>query len=196
MQGEVTKVDQKPLAEHPPVWKQVLRVIAGVFWVIGGIANVLGIYGFGESHQWWRFTFAISPEMTEVLWMLAVGVGGPWAMMLGGVAGARFSEIFVSDRTVTDLIKHTVLRVGSFLALLHCTQMMFDIKIFPNYLSSDGFVKIVAIYLAMGLAICGVFPLILHAARRFKDTARAKGRPTQRSSGRKPPKTRFRRSPS
>src|SRR3954469_5460909 len=90
------------------------RVILVAYWIVGGIANVLGIYGYGESHHWW--TFKWTPKWTftwpltlgrpfnqkEELLMLAVGLAGPWALMLGGIVGTKLSEFITHDRTITS----------------------------------------------------------------------------------------------
>ena len=195
MQGEATGEIQKPLTTRPPFWEYARRVITRAYWVVGGIANVLGIYGFGESHHWWEFTFTASSETKEVFWMLAVGVGGPWAMMLAGIAGAKFCELFTSDQTTTLVIIRSVVRVSSFFAILHCAEMSFDIKIFPLYLNSEGFVKVVGLYLLLGLAVGTVFPLIIYMIKRIVLLRRGGGQPHGRADGNRQ-KTRFRRSPS
>jgi hypothetical protein len=163
-------VTQQPLATHPPLrvsaFKYARRFIARVYLVVGGVANLLGIYAFGESHHWWEFTFAVSSEMKEVFWMLAVGLGGPWAMMVGGIASAKFAELFTKDRAMTAIITARMVDVGFFFSIFHCAEMEFGIKIYPLYLSSAGFVKVVIIYLLMGVALGTVLPLVLHAIRR------------------------------
>jgi hypothetical protein len=167
MQDEFTEVVSTLLLKRSQFFKYARRAITGVYWVVGGVANVLGIYGFGESHHWWGFKFAPSPEIADAFWMLAVGVGGPWAMMLGGLAGAKLSEMFTRDRVLTSSITRSCVRVGFFFALFHCSEMSFGIRIFPRYLNSNGFVKVSSVYLAVGLAIGVVFPLVIHAGRRF-----------------------------
>lgn len=162
--------DEKPLAKDS-IWRvafrTVPRAIARIFGPIGGIANLLGIYTFGESHNWWGLTFAISSEMRESLLMLAVGIGGPWAMMLGGIVGAKLTDLITKDRAMTIITMQSAARIGSFFALFHCSEMMFGIKIFPGYISGDGFAKVVLIYLLAGLTLGTVFPLLIHAVRRM-----------------------------
>lgn len=154
---------------HPRFWKRFCRVIARLYWFVGGMANILGIYGFGESHHWWGFAFTISilPETKEVLWMLALGVGGPWAMMLASIAVARSVEIVTGDREATLVVVRSVVNVGSFFAILHCAQMTFDISIFPRYLSGEGFAKVVGAYVLLGLAVGALASMTVYAARRI-----------------------------
>ena len=202
MHNELLGVDKKISTLRQPPWrrsyKYARRFVTGLVWVVGCLASILEIYSFGEDRHWWGFAFALSPEAKEAIWMLAVGVGGPWAMMLGGIAGAKFSELFTGDRMVTSSVTHGAVNVGSFFAVLHCVQMSFDMRIFPRFLSGPGFLKIAAIYLSAGLFVGILGPLVVHAAKRIvlRTNGKEPGRPTQRSSGRKPPKARFRRSPS
>ena len=170
--------DEKPLATRDSIWRVVFRdvprMIARIFGPIGGIANLLSLYAFGENHNWWGFTFAISSEMRESLLMLAVGIGGPWAMMLGGIVGAKLTGLITKDRVMTLVTIQAAARIGSFFALFHCSEMMFGIKIFPGYISGDGFVKIVLIYLLAGLALGTVCPLVIHAVRRIASSVATK----------------------
>jgi len=172
MEDEATGGIQKSYETRPSFWDYARRVISRIYLVVGGIANCLGIYTFGESHHWWEFTFALSPEMTETLLMLAVGLGGPWAMILGGIAGAKFSELFTRDKTATASIAHSLIDVGFFFAILHCSQMSFGLRIFSRYLSSEGFVKVVVIYLFLGLAVGVVGQLAMRARSRKRAYSR------------------------
>jgi hypothetical protein len=165
MKDEV-EVTEKPLETRPSFWSYPRRVIARVFATLGWIADLLGIYAFGESHHWWEFPFALSPGMKEALWMLAVGLGGPWAMILGAIAAAKLSEIFSGDRTVTASLINRVIDVGVFFALLHCSEMSFGVKIFAPYLNGGGFAKVVLIYLITGVAIGLVAPLLVRATTK------------------------------
>lgn len=167
MKSEITEGNRRSGKARPRFWKSFNRVVARVFGVVGGIANILGIYGFGESRHWWGLTFIVSPETKEVLWMLALGVGGPWTMMLAGIVGAKVVEIFTSDREATRVVMISVVRVGSFFAIWHCAQMTFGIRIFPRYLSGEGFVTVVGAYLLLGLAVGTLSPIIVYAVRRI-----------------------------
>lgn len=200
MQDKDTSFAQGSLATRPSSkklsYRYARRIVARVFWVVGAIANFLGIYQFGEDHHWWGGPFSVSPETREILWMLAVGLGGPWVMMLGSFLGAKLSEFFTRDQAVTKMVALGAVRIGSFFAAFHCAQMSFDIKIFPRYLSGEGFVKVVSVYLFVGLAIGVVLPLGVYLIKRIINRRAVTNRPPPQSSGRKPPKTRFRRSPS
>jgi hypothetical protein len=167
MKSEITGANRRTAKTRPRFWKSFRRVAARIYLVVGGLADILGIYGFGESRNWWNFTFTISPETQEVLWMLALGVGGPWTMMLAGIGGAKLVEIFTGDREATRVVIISVVRVGSFFAIWHCAQMTFDIKIFPRYLSGDGFITVVGAYLLLGLAVGTLSPIIVYTVRRI-----------------------------
>jgi hypothetical protein len=170
VQNDATEVGHEPPSPGVTLWSHIRRLIAGAYWVIGGIANLLGIYAFGESRNWWVFSFYLSPEMGEVLWMLAVGLGGPWALMLGVWAGARFSELFTKDKAQTASLVSSVVDISFFLSIWHSAQMALGLKIFSRYLYGGGFVKVISIYLLVGLALGAIWPLI---TRKFKR------RPTQ-----------------
>jgi hypothetical protein len=132
--------------------------VGRLFALVGTIANLLALYEFGEKSQWWNWSFSYQP--TPTFWMLAVGVGGPWAMILGSMAGAKVSESITRDKTATRYTLHAIFRVGSFFALLHCSQMSFGLTIFPRYLSANGFVFVAGIYLLTGFLLGVVFPLV------------------------------------
>src|SRR5438045_5132647 len=100
---------QKQLARKLP--RHLLRQ---AFSIIGGIANLLGIYGFCESRHWWGLSLPALPEMTHAGWMIAVGVGGPWAMILGAAVGAKVLAHITSNNTLTKSIIHAAVEVGFF----------------------------------------------------------------------------------
>jgi len=176
MQNETREGARKFSARRNPAWKLAYRYarrfVLGFFGVLGAIANLFSIYSFGESHNWWGAAFALSPKTQETLWMLAVGIGGPWAMMLGGIVGAKFAEKFTGNRAVTALMMPIVVRISMFFAILHCAQMSFDMKIFPRYLSSVGFFKVAGIYLLAGLAVGVACGFGAHAIRRLAPGSR------------------------
>lgn len=170
------------------------RAVVTIFGILGAAANLLGIYAFGEDHGWWEYEFALSLDAKEALLMGLVGVGGPWALIVGGVIGARITELATKDRRATWSLIHSFIQVGFFFAILHAAQMSVGLRIFPDHLSPEGFLKVVGIYLLTGLWVGVVLPLIVHGLRKAS-SHRKQGRPTPRWSGRKPRKTRFRRSP-
>lgn len=137
----------------------VQRTLKGAFWVLGAVANVFGIYEFGDHRHWWdvnahfAFSFKISPGADLALRTLAVAIGGPWAMALGVIASATLSGWFELDQSATNSIIHNALSVCFFFAALHCAQMMFGLPIFQDYLTGEGFVKVVSGYFIGGVGL-------------------------------------------
>jgi hypothetical protein len=103
--------------------------------------------------------------------------------MLAGIAGAKFVELFTSDREATRIVIISVVRVSSFFAIWHCAQMTFDIKIFPRYLSSEGFVTVVGSYLLLGLAVGTLSPMIVYVVRRIALRRSGQPRSLKRTPG-------------
>lgn len=154
------------------------RALATIFGILGAAANLLGIYAFGEDHGWWEFEFAISQQAKESLLMGLVGVGGPWALIVGGVVGAKVTELATKDPRATWSLIHSFIRVGFFFAILHAAQMSVGLRIFPDHLSAEGFLKVVGIYLLTGLGLGIVLPLVVHVLRKASPQRR-EGRPTR-----------------
>lgn len=144
--------------------------VGRLFAVVGTMANVLALYEFGEKRQWWDWSFGYQP--TPTFWMLAVGIGGPWAMILGSMAGAKVSETLTHDKSATRHTVHAIFRVGSFFALLHCSQMSFGLTIFSRYLSVNGFVFVVGIYLLTGFVLGVLFPLVSRSSEYIRRSVR------------------------
>ena len=171
MKDSVIENDRQPRGKRLLSWKIVYRyarrIVTNFFLVAGGVASLLEIYSFGEQHHWLGLRVALSPHSREVIWMLAVGLGGPWAMMLGGIAGAKLAEKFTGGRMLTTLITRVSIKVNMFFALLHCAQMSLDLKIFPRYLSAGGFFEIVANYFLLGLAAGTLCAFVGHTIQRL-----------------------------
>ena len=134
--------------------------------VLGGVANLLGVYAFGESHGWWHLPIVISPALARELWMLAVGVGGPWGMILGSWIAAKATLENRHDTIFTMRLIKPVFNVGSFFAIYHCAQMSFGFIIFPKYLNASGFAMVSGIYFATGLAFGLTFAMLENYSTR------------------------------
>jgi hypothetical protein len=164
-----------PRQRHP-ILTFARRLILGIYWILGGAASILGIYDHGEARHWWNFKWTFSwtfelpswmlrrVDRKEELIMLAVGLSGPWALMLGGIVGAKLSQSLIRDREITRSAIHSFVRIGFFLAILHCAQVNFGIRIFTRYLSSEGLAKIFIIYLSLGLGLGAVLLPLLNVS--------------------------------
>lgn len=147
------------------------RVIRDAFLIVGAVADILGIFGYGQAHQWWTFQwwtfgFTASPGAIKTFWMLVLGIGGPWMMIIGAAGGAKFVELFTNNRAATASLVQSIAFVGTFWAAFHCAEMMFGITIFSQYLSGEGFIKVCGAYLLSGVAIGVVVPLVRNARTR------------------------------
>jgi hypothetical protein len=143
------------------------------FAILGGVANLLGVYAFGEDHGWWRLPITISHELARELWMLAVGVGGPWMMILGSWIAAKAALAVRHDTIFTMRLIRPMFNIGSFFAIYHCAQVSFGFIIFPKYLNPQGFAIVSGLYLAIGLAFGLTTAMLENSAARRRPTSQA-----------------------
>jgi hypothetical protein len=146
-------------------------LVRRAFATLGGVANVLGVYAFGESHGWWHLPIVISATLAREMWMLAVGVGGPWAMILGSWAATKAVLANRYDTISTMRVIKPMFNVGSFFAIYHCAQMSFGYIIFPKYLNASGFAMVSGIYVPIGLAYGLTMALLENYSARQRSAA-------------------------
>lgn len=172
MASDLNDSSERIQLHHPGA--RLRRLMRRAYSVIGAIANLLGIYAFGETHHWWSLSLPWLPQMTPGLWGLAAGIGGPWAMILGTAIGTKLSELFTRDNVVTRSLVRSTVNIGMFFAMFHSAEVSVGIPIYPDYESATGFAKVVAIYLALGLGIGILLPPLMLFTRRT--LSRRKGR--------------------
>lgn len=135
------------------MWTKVKSIFKAACWMLGFLANLFGVYDFGDRSGWWHLDpiGPMSPELSHKLWMITAGLAGPWALVMGGWIGVWLAARLSGEYSRVNARVHSIVRVAFFFAMLHMAEVDY-VDIFPNFLSGGGILKLALIYGALGTA--------------------------------------------
>jgi hypothetical protein len=154
---------------------RLMRYFTRVFFVLGAIADMLGIYAFGALHNWWSgwglpsvVVAGMSQKLRSELWMVAFAISYPFSMTVAALLTLRILRPLIRDRDNSKQLIHTVVRAGLIYAMYTQSKMVFGGRIKDEYMNISSAVRINVNYLVagvvMGLALTAIVLIAEHRA--------------------------------